>query len=220
MAAQSKVRMTTFKHLADKGELGVVMVRLMMFVNDLTLCNDAMEQWHKYEDPPHKSRESGAKMYFVRLMIAHMFEALKVVNKINTTPELKEAVERCEKTTQDAFARAVKIIGTTDYKLMKKVRDSITFHYLHDNVESALTLLADKHPNDPRPITIGTRAIDWHYEPCDRIIDNAVLREIFEVAEDADLKEELETYAELYLTLGDDIMAFAGPFIFHHASKS
>jgi hypothetical protein len=46
---------------------------------------------------PHKSREAGAKMYFARLMIAHMFEALKVVNKINTTPELKEAVERCER---------------------------------------------------------------------------------------------------------------------------
>jgi hypothetical protein len=54
----------------------------------------------------------------------------------------------------------------------------------------------------------------------DRIIDNAVLREIFEVGEDADLKKELETYVELYLTLGDDIMAFAGPFIFHHAARS
>jgi uncharacterized protein with HEPN domain len=53
------------------------------------------------------------------------------------------------KTTQDAFARAVKIIGTTDYKLMKKVRDSITFHYLHDNVESALAMLAEKAPERP-----------------------------------------------------------------------
>ena len=69
----TRTRMTTFKHLADKGELGIVLVRLMMFVNDLGLCNDSLEQWHKFEDEPHKSRASGAKMYFVRLMIAHMF---------------------------------------------------------------------------------------------------------------------------------------------------
>jgi hypothetical protein len=218
--AQAKVRMTTFKHLADKGDLGVVLVRLMMFINDLTLCNDSMEQWHKFKDAAHRSRESGAKMYFSRLMIAHMFEALKVINKINTTPDLKKAVEQCETTTQDAFTNVAKVIGTNDYKLMKQVRDSITFHYLHDNVESALATLAKTHPNDPRPISIGTRTIDWHYEPSDRIIDNAVLREIFKVAEGADLKAELETYIELYLTIGDDLAAFAGPFIFHHAGKS
>jgi hypothetical protein len=149
--AQAKVRMTTFKHLADKGDLGVVLVRPMMFINDPALCNDSMEQWHKFEDAAHRSRESGAKMYFARLMIAHMFEALKVINKINTTPDLKKAVEQCETTTQDAFTNVAKVIGTNDYKLMKQVRDSITFHYLHDNVESALATLAKTHPNDLAP---------------------------------------------------------------------
>ena len=51
---------TTFKHLASKGTLGIVLVRLMMFVNDLTLCNDALEEWHKYQDEPHKKRSVGA----------------------------------------------------------------------------------------------------------------------------------------------------------------
>lgn len=45
-----RTKTTTFKHLADKGELGTVLVRLMMFVNDLGVCNDALEQWDKYQD--------------------------------------------------------------------------------------------------------------------------------------------------------------------------
>lgn len=61
---------TTFRYLADKGKLGTILVRLMMFVNDLTLCNDALAQWHKYEDEPHKKRSAGAKMCHHHVQLA------------------------------------------------------------------------------------------------------------------------------------------------------
>jgi hypothetical protein len=120
-------RTTTFSRLSNKGALGTVLVRLMMFVNDLSLCNDALEQWHKYEDEPHKKRAAGAKMYFVRLMIAHIYEALKVVDKINADPELRNAVGQCDQKTQELFKKVVVIVGTDQAKTMKKVRDK---HYI------------------------------------------------------------------------------------------
>lgn len=164
-----------------------------------------------------KKRSVGAKMYFVRLMIAHIFEALKVINKINGDPELKNAVGQCDQKTQGLFNKAAAIIGTEPAKKMKKVRDNITFHYLHDKIDTALTSLAKKFPNDKRPISIGERTIDWYYEPSDRIIDNAVLREIFEIPEDADLGVELKKVIESIQSIGDDLGSFAGQFIFHHA---
>lgn len=191
-----------------------------MFINDLSVCNDALEQWQKYEDEPHKKRAVGAKMYFVRLMIAHIYEALKVVNKINGDTELRNAVGQCDQKTQDLFKKVVAIVGTEQAKRMKKVRDDITFHYLHDKVEPALASLAKKFPNEDRPISIGQRGIEWYCEPSDRIIDNAVLREIFEVPEDADLGAEIEKVIESMQSIGDDLATFAGQFIFHHATRS
>jgi hypothetical protein len=45
---------------------------------------------------------------------------------------------------------------------MKKVRDNITFHYLHDKVETALASLSKKFPDDNRPISIGKRSIELY----------------------------------------------------------
>jgi hypothetical protein len=216
----TRTQTTTFKHLAGKGKLGTVLVRLMMFVNDLGLCNDALEQWHKYEDEPHKKRSAGAKMYFVRLMIAHIFEALKIVNKINGDPDLKYTVGQCDRKTQELFKKVVAIVGTDQAKTMGKVRNDITFHYIHDKVDTALASLAKRFPDVSRPISIGERTIDWYYEPSDRVIDNAVLKEIFEVPEDADLGAEIGKIIERMQSIGDDLATFAGQFIFHHAAKS
>ena len=40
------------------------------------------------------------------------------------------------------------------------------------------------------------QTIDWYFEPSDRVIDNAVLKEIFKVPEDADLAKEVEKVVE------------------------
>lgn len=213
-------KMTTFSHISNKGALGTTLVRLMMFVNDLGLCNDALEQWHKYEDEPHKKRASGAKMYFVRLMIGHIYEALKVINDINTKSELRNAVGQCDQRTQELFNKVAPDAGNDQFKRMGKVRNNITFHYLHDKIEPALASLAKKFPNDNRPISIGEKSIQTYFEPSDRIIDNAVLREIFEVPEEADLSAEIEKVIENMQLIGEKLATFAGLFIFHHVAKS
>ena len=209
---------TTFRRIAEKGELGSVLIRLMMFINGLTVCNDALEQWHKYEDEQHKKRSAGAKMYFVRLMIAHIYEARKVINKINAHSELRSAVAKCDQNTQNLFKKLVAAVGAEQAKRMGEVRNSITFHYLHDKIKPALALLMKTVPDNELSITIGEQTIDWYFEPSDRVIDNAVLKEIFKVPEDADLAKEVEKVIEAMQSIGDDLALFAGQFIFRHAS--
>ena len=209
---------TTFSHIASKGALGTVLVRLMMFINDLSLFNDALEQWHKYEDEPHKKRAAGAKMYFVRLMISHIYEALKLMNDINANSELRNAVGQCDQKTQELFKKIAPLFGGDQFKKMGKVRNDITFHYLHDKVEPALATLAKKFPNNERPISIGEKSIETYFEPSDRVIDNAVLREIFGLPEDGDPSAEIEKVIESMQLIGEDVATFAALFIFHHAA--
>ena len=55
-------------------------------------------------------------MYFVRLQIAHVFEGLKVISKLNSHEELRAKVEQCDEQTQAAFKRLVAVIGTNEYQ--------------------------------------------------------------------------------------------------------
>jgi hypothetical protein len=208
---------TTFRHLQSHGELGTILLRLMMFVNDLSVCNDSLEQWHKYEDEPHKKRSAGAKMYFVRLMAAHIYEALKVVHQINSKGKLRNAVGQCDKKTQELFKKVASLTGGEQSRKMRGVRNNITFHYLHSKIDTALATVARKLPDNDLPLSIGQQTIDWHFEPSDRVIDNAVLQEIFEVPEDANPAAEIEKVIEEIQSIGDDLAAFAGQFIFHYA---
>jgi hypothetical protein len=210
-------RTTTFQHLANTGALGTVLTQLMMFVNDLTLCNDALEQWHKYEDEQHKRRASGAKMYFIRLMISHIREGLALVNYINSRPALRNAVSECDAKTQQLYKRVLHTVGAIEIQRIKQVRDNITFHYLGQKIEPALIALAKKHPENIVSMSIGDHPLDWHFEPSDRLIDNAVLPIIFKLPEDADLEVEQKAAIETIQSIGDDLVKFAGQFIFQHA---
>jgi hypothetical protein len=71
-AMSSKTKYTTFKKLSDKDELGVVLGRLMMAVNDIGVCNDGLGAWMgEQKDAIRKERQQGARMYFVRMLISH-----------------------------------------------------------------------------------------------------------------------------------------------------
>ena len=159
-------------------------------------------------------------MYFLRLMISHIYEALRIINKMNADPELANTVGQCDQKTRELFKKVVAIVGADVNQKMGKVRNDITFHYIYNKIDTALAALARKFPDDPRPMSIGEHAIDWYFDPADRIIDNAVLREIFEVPEDAELSAEIGKIIERLQSIGDDLAMFAGQFIFHHAAKS
>lgn len=79
--------------LASKGKLGSVLVRLMMVVNDMSLAMDAQRRWTEDAGETRMHRERGAKIYFVRLQISHIFEAMKIIGEIAGNPGLMMAVD-------------------------------------------------------------------------------------------------------------------------------
>jgi hypothetical protein len=214
----SKTRLTTFERLDNKGELGVVLGRLMLAMNDIGIANEGLGYWMKEQEGIKKDRQMGAKMYYIRMLISHIFEALTVVNKINDTPELKKFVERSIPGIRAEFAKCVAVIGTKRYKQMKDLRNGFGFHYLGGPVQNAIASQAVKAPDVQLSLSVGSDPLDWYYQPGDRIIDSAVVRGVFEVPEGADVQEEVTRLIHDLQQVGDHLAQFAGYFIMEHAT--
>lgn len=60
----------------------MLVVKLMMACNDMQLANEALSSWKENQPRNRQCRQAGAKMYFARLQMAHLHEALKIIEEI------------------------------------------------------------------------------------------------------------------------------------------
>jgi hypothetical protein len=211
-------RLTTFQKLDNKGELGVVLGRLMLAMNDISIANDALGSWMKDQEGIRKDRQRGAKMYFVRMLISHVFEALTVISKIRNTPELMEIVQQSSDAIRAPFARCAAVIGTEKYKQMKALRSGLGFHYLDAPVREAILSQGQKAPDLQLALSVGHDPLEWYYEPGDRIVDSAVVRGVFKVPEEADVQKEVDKLIHDIQSVGDDLAQFGGYFVMEYAT--
>jgi hypothetical protein len=217
-AMASKTRQTTFRKLSDKDMLGVVLGRLMMAVNDIGIANDGLGAWMGEQTGPiRKERQQGAKLYFVRMLLSHTFEALRILNKINGESELMDIIRGSSETTQAAYANAIAVVGTDQYKFFRKVRDGVSFHYLPETVRDAIDRYAAKAPDVRLSLSVGSEPLQWYYEPGDRIIDTFIIRDVFGVPEDQSAVKEVDRLIHEMQDMAEHIGAFAGYFIMEHA---
>ena len=111
--------------IASKGELGSALIRLMMVINDMSLAMDAQRRWTEDTMKERQHRKRGAKIYFVRLQLAHIYEAMKIVEEIRKSPTLIRAVDRSGRRTRKAFDALVAYMGSPQYKdIMGRMRIS------------------------------------------------------------------------------------------------
>jgi hypothetical protein len=213
----SSTRLTTFSRLANKGDLGVVLGRLMIALNDCGLADEGLKRWSAENSEKLQDRKIGARMYHVRMLIAHAFEALLVINKIKSDPALLKAVEACDRQTVASFKKVAARIGTVEYKMMKSVRNNVSFHYQDAIVRQAIKSQNNKNPSMPLSLSVGHTPLDWYCEPGDKLVDSAVVRQIFEVPEGADVRTEVDRIVVRIYELATDLSEFAGYFIRHYA---
>jgi len=74
-------------------------LRLMMACNDLTIANQALGICRRTESEKNEYIRRGAALYFVRLQMAHLHEALKIVSEIQGCPNLRRFVDQCPQAT-------------------------------------------------------------------------------------------------------------------------
>jgi hypothetical protein len=194
--------------LASKGKLGSVLIRLMMVINDMSLAMDAQRRWIEEAKPERRHRERGAKIYFIRLQVSHIYEAMKIVEEIRDTPALMKAVDRSGASTKKGFAALLAFIGSPDFqRVMRRIRNNLTFHYDPNTIESALASLVAKHPGASGSMSLGDEPHNWFFEPGDMVGERAAVREIFKVPEGADVIEESD---KIMMRLHGIIQMFGG----------
>jgi hypothetical protein len=223
--------MVSMTKLAEQGELGGLMVRLMMAVQDFALANHAMGKWKAERDGKYKDRYIAAGRYFLRLQMSHILETFELVEEIQKSDDLKAALAACDAETQKSFAKLQEFMKNDDYKLLLMVRNTIGFHYGRKVVLQALERIkarAEKNReqkkkwNDLVPITLGHEALDWHFVPTEWVENDIVVRGIFKIAEGdpaEDQDKSNEIVDRLHAVAGT-FADFAGHFIKRHAKAS
>jgi hypothetical protein len=200
--------------------LGPLLVKLMMAVNDLGICNHGLGQWKETPPTGHERRRQGARSYFLRLMNAHTYEALKVIYKINSTPKFKKLVDQYDHQAQKAFKRLVKVIGTPDYKTMKRIRDAITFHYETDAIAKAIERQGERFPDHAMSLSIGSDMLDWYFEPTDGVTDSIIVRDAIGMETFPAVSDKVDEVAVRLQRIAEDLANFSGYFIPQYASRA
>jgi hypothetical protein len=216
----SRTKIVNISKLAADPRLGSILVRLMMVLNDFSIANDAVGFWRADESPKRQARSAEAARYFVGLQISHVFEGmLDIVRQIETTPALMDAVNRCDAPTRTEFAALVAYRATQDFQqIMGRIRNNLAFHYTPGLAERTLVALATQHPDTMASISMGSDALDWYFEPGDRVRERVGVREVFRIPHGANVREEADAILMKLHEISDIFGRFAGNFVWHHTS--
>jgi len=206
------------KLLANK-DLASVVVRLMMVMNDLGVANSALTEWEGTRDRKKEARRSGGKLYYGRMMMAHVYEGLQIIEKITNSPQLKAAVDRCDSKTRASFDAVARFLDTDDYKLLRRIRNNSSFHYDSKLTVRALEKLIQKYPDHISPYSLGQDTLDWYFELGDLINDKIVVRDIFKVPDQADIRTAIDPILVRLHTMAVAFTDFVGHFIWHCMKK-
>jgi len=218
--AKSTTRYITTAKLLRRPEVGSIVLRMMMSVNDSAIANSALHEWSTQSERERTGRVPGAKMYFARMQMGHAFEALLIIKEISETELLRGAVEECDPLTRASFAAIQAFLDTDDYKTLLQVRNTLSFHYSKRLTERALKRVAGDHPSASYAHSLGTRPIDWHYELADRVVDSIMVRDVIKVPVGSPAQpatdQALRRLWEIQVKFAD----FAGYFARHHSSQN
>jgi hypothetical protein len=193
--------------------LGSVVLRLMIAMNDLAMTNSSMAEWETTGDEKKRARWRGGVLYFGRMQTAHLFEALGIIKEIRDDKDLMAAVGRCDRKTIESFEKAAKFLDGADYRMMAIARSVIAFHYHPKLTIRQLKRLVEQFPDHSMPYSLGSDTLDWHFGLGDLIADEIVVREVFRIPRDRDIKEGVFEILDRQHAMATAFTDFAGYFI-------
>lgn len=205
--------------IASQPALRNVLIRLMLSVNDIALASDANDQWATTTERRRAFRRDGARMYFVRILLAHIFEALDIVREISQSSTLKAAVDRCDAQTIQAFRDLESFIASPESKVLDTLRNRVSFHYDRRLPEKNLGEIAELCPSGYWPYSMGTEALDWYFKLADAVVDRMVIRDAFGLKKprSSQRTKETEVIAGRLQEISITFTNFAAHFVRHYS---
>jgi hypothetical protein len=82
--------------LADQGEVGRLILSLMVAHNDIATANQYIPRARENRPGIAKHVQRGESMYFARLMTGHLCEAMKLIGEVEQKQEMQAIINRTE----------------------------------------------------------------------------------------------------------------------------
>jgi hypothetical protein len=223
--SRTSTKFFDLQKLRNQGQSAVAVVKLMMACNDLSLANEALSGWKEKNSKMMKQRQVGAEMYFVRTQLAHLHEGLKVIDSIRKDTALTSLLRRCDNRTQGSFQQLEEFLPggskRAEFKrLAGRVRHNLTFHYDESGklIEKAIEDRASRSEARISSVTRGNTAYLWHFKAADDLVDSIVVRQIWNIPRNADLRVEADKIADRVHQIFLWFMDFSGEFIWNYCN--
>lgn len=221
-------RTVDFAQLKGDEDSAAIMVKLMMCCNDLQLSNESLSTWSKEESRRKKYRKKGAGMYFLRIQISHLFEGFAILEQIKENYHLCSVLEQCDSQTQKSFKKLEPYLKKTSTEKRRleeiagRIRSNLTFHYDESNklIKNAIKDRASRPTARYSSVTRGSETYLWHFKAADDIIDSIVIRQIWKIPRNTDLRKESDKIANEIYDIFLSFMDFSGEFIWKYFSKA
>ena len=216
---RSATWVVTARKIAAQQELVSVLIRLMLCNNDRSIVANSIDEWGATDDTKKLYRKRAGSLYFVRTLLSHVHEALKIIKEISTSPALRAAVERCDVRTIASFHAVEAYANSSESKSLDTLRNRATFHYDLQLPAKVLNEIAEDYPDLPWSYSMGTEALDWHFELADAVIDRMLVREIYRLREphSPERRAKLDAIARREQQIASEFTNFAAHFVRHYS---
>lgn len=207
------------------GDEGALVLQLMMACNDLAAANQALGRCREDTSERTRSVRRGTSLYFVRLQLAHLKEALDIIHEIHDCPNLREIVDDCPRPIPEYFVKLLTFAkgGTREREFVKYValvRHKITFHYDHRIIQAALNHRSRRRGHIAHFMTIADDARLFRFEIADDLVDTLITHTLWKVAPSAQTSVDADQIAELCFGIFTTLMDFAGTFATRYMEKN
>ncbi len=205
--------------IASQSEIASIMVRLMMSINDLSLANSSIGDWSETSDRKRQKRKTTATLYYVRVLIGHLYESLKMIKFMAKNPKLREMVMDCDQRTVEEFLRVESFIDSPEMDILEDFRNKAAFHYDRYLPVENLNQITKELPDHPFAYSMGHDGLDWHYELGDMVMGRMLIWDIFkqDYPKSEERRKKVEEIAVRQQEIARAFTDFAGHFIRHYS---
>jgi hypothetical protein len=205
--------------IASHTEIASIMVRLMMSINDLSLANNSIGDWSEATDRKKLKRKTAATLYYVRILMGHLYESLKMIKHMAKDPKLRDLVMNCDKHTIEEFLQVESFSNSSEMEILEDFRNRAAFHYDRRLPVENLHKIKEELPDRPFAYSMGQDGLDWHYELGDMVMGRMLIRDVFkqDFPKSAERRKKVEEIAMRQQEVARAFTDFAGHFIRHYS---
>jgi hypothetical protein len=215
----SRTKLISIDKIARDPEIGSMLIRLMMVMNDCAIAEESATIWRERTDEKTRVKAQEAFKFFVELQIGHLHEGLALIREIDKRPKLRDLVEQCPQITRAQFDHLKNYKpGIALGAVMANIRNKLAFHYDPTMIKDELNAHVREQPRTAALISIGDSSEDILFEPGAVINERVAVNKVFRITAGVDtdvaankLMVELEKVME-------DFMNFGGSFVWKHTS--